>query len=164
MRAINAAERQLLDAAHRAAVASKLAAIAAHFTALLSSAEQQIIAHVQGKIGSIDPNLTPQQRHAALERLRAEQEAALAQLRQSIGLEQAQARRSARAGLVAGHRVRKQALGRRHVAARTALSRFGGVSVIRSTHHQRQWPPVRRVVAKLLARSRRRSVLLPTHR
>ena len=58
MRAISTAERQLLDAAHRAAVASKLAAIAAHFGGLLSSAEQQIIAHVQGKIALIDPSLS----------------------------------------------------------------------------------------------------------
>jgi hypothetical protein len=154
LRGLHAAERQLLDAAHRAAVADKRAVVSAHFSSLLSSAEQRIIAHVLGRIAAIDPTLSIADRQAAIQRLQAEQEAALARLRQDIGQERRNTLRAALAALSVGHRSRKAALSRRQAAERVGLRRASSPSVfIHGQRHLRR-PSVRRIAAKLSIRSR----------
>jgi hypothetical protein len=154
MRGLHAAERQLLDAAHRAAVANKRAAISAHYSALLSSAEQRIIAHVLGRIAAIDPTLSIADRQAAIQRLRAEQEAALARLRHDVGQERRNTLRAALSALSVGHRARKAALSRRQAAERVGLRMASGTSgFIQGPRHIHR-PSVRRIAAKLLSRVR----------
>ena len=95
IRGIQMAERGLLRSAHSAEVADRRRAIGAEFAALLKAAEQRIVAHVQGKIASIDPALSMAARHAAIEQLIAEQTAAILQLKQDIKQQRRHARRAA---------------------------------------------------------------------
>ena len=149
MRGVFAAERQLLDAAHRAEVNASVAAITAHFAALLASAETRIIAHVQGRIAQIDPSLSPAQRRAAIEQLQAEQFIAIARLQNDIRQERRQARRTAMSALTAGHRTRKRALSHRQSAQRVALSVMIGAPAPRlpAAHQNRE--PIRRLAMRL---------------
>ena len=152
---MGAAERQLLDAAHRTEVASKIAAITGYFASLLASAEARIVAHVQGRIALIDPSLPPVQRFAAIERLHAEQAAALARLQLDIGQERRQSRRSGIGTLVAGHRTRRRALSHRHIAARAALTLMIGVRPALVPTGNRKRPSVRRLAMHMATRARR---------
>ena len=149
MRGLFAAERQLLDAAHRADVDAKVAAITAHFAALLASAEAGIIAHVQGRIAQIDPALSPTQRRAAIEQLQGEQITAIARLQNDIRQELRQARRTAMSALTAGHRTRKRALSHRQSAQRVALSVMIGIPVARMSAARQKREPIRRLAMRL---------------
>ena len=149
MRGVFAAERQLLDAAHRAEVNASVAAITAQFAALLASAEAGIVAHVQGRIAQIDPALSPAQRRAAIEQLQGEQVTAIARLQNDIRQERRQAQRTATAALAAGHRTRKRALSHRQSAQRVALAVMIGISVARPPAGQRRCEPVRRLAMRL---------------
>lgn len=149
LRGVHAAERQLLDAAYRADIANKRATITAHFSSLLSSAEQRIIAHVAGRIGAIDPKMPIAERQTMIERLQAEQEAALARLRQDIGQERRNTLRSVLAVLSAGHRARKSALSRRQAAERVGMRRVSGTSGFHPRAALVRRPSVRRIAAKL---------------
>ncbi len=120
IRGIQMAERDLLRAAFSAEVAERKRAVSAQFAALLAAAEQQIIAHVQGKIALIDPTLSPAARQSAIEQLIAEQAAALLQLRQDIKQQRRQARRAATSSLRG--RFKK----RRRRPRRASRSRAGG--------------------------------------
>ena len=103
------AERGLLRSAHSAEVADRRRSISAEFAALLAAAEQRIIAHVQGKIASIDPALSMAARHAAIEQFIAEQTAAILQLKQDIK----QQRRHARCAAGTSLRGRSKSAGAR---------------------------------------------------
>ena len=149
MRGVFAAERQLLDAAHRAEVDVKVAAITAQFAALLASAEAGIVAHVQGRIAQIDPGLSPAQRRAAIEQLQAEQVTAIARLQNDIRQESRQARRTAISALAAGHRTRKRALSHRQSAQRVALSVMIGMPVARMPAARQKREPIRRLAMRL---------------
>ena len=149
MRGVFAAERQLLDAAHRAEVGAKVASITGHFASLLAAAEARIIAHVHGRIAQIDPTLSPAQRVAAIEQLQSEQAAALARLRDDIRLERRQARRNAMAALRFGHRTRKRALSHRQSAHRVALTVLICAPVARMPAAQHKREPIRRLALRL---------------
>lgn len=153
MRSLHAAERALLLARHRAVVAGKRSSIAAAFTSLLSAAEQRIIAHVQGRIASVDPGLPLSARMAEIERLRAEQEAALARLRQDIAGERRSALRSGVAALSSAFRRERAALSGRHCAERWVSRRAGSSSAtFASSGRNTTWTAVRVLAAKLAAR------------
>ena len=149
MRGVFAAERQLLDAAHRADVNASVAAITAQFAALLASAEAGIVAHVQGRIAQIDPSLSPAQRRAAIEQLQAEQVTAIARLQNDIRQESRQARRSAMSALAASHRTRKRALSHRQSAQRVALSVMIGAPAPRLSAAHQNREPIRRLAMRL---------------
>ena len=147
-----AAERQLLDAAHRGEVNASVAAITAHFAALLASAEAGIIAHAQGRIAQIDVALSPAQRRAAIEQLQGEQVTAIARLKDDIRQERRQARRTATAALAAGHRTRKRALSHRQSAQRVALSVMIGKPLARMPAALQKREPIRRLAMRLMAK------------
>ena len=149
MRGVFAAERQLLDAAHRVDVNASVAAITAHFAALLASAEAGIIAHVQGRIAQIDPSLSPAQRRAAIEQLQAEQVTAIARLQTDIRQESRQARRMAVSAFAAGHRTRKRALSHRQSAQRVALTVMIGTPVAQMLAAHQKREPIRRLEMRL---------------
>ena len=163
MRGVFAAERQLLDAAHRAEVGAKVASITGHFASLLAAAEARIIAHVHGRIAQIDPTLSPAQRVAAIEQLQAEQAAALARLRDDIRLERRQARRNAMAALRFGHRTRKRALSHRQSAHRVVLNVLIGAPAGRMPAARHKREPIRRLAMRLTVK-RVTSVMLPRTR
>ena len=163
MRGVFAAERQLLDAAHRAEVDVKVAAITAQFAALLASAEAGIVAHVQGRIAQIDPSLSPAQRRAAIEQLQAEQVTAIARRQNDIRQESRQARRTAILALAAGHRTRKRALSHRQSAQRVALSVMIGMPVARMPAAHQKREPIRRLAMRLAVK-RLPSGVSPTKR
>ena len=112
------AERGLLRSAHSAEVADRRRSISAEFAALLAAAEQRIVAHVQGKIASIDPALSMAARHAAIEQFIAEQTAAILQLKQDIKQQRRHARRAAGASLRGRFKKRRRALVARHAVER----------------------------------------------
>ena len=149
MRGVFAAERQLLDAAHRADVDAQVAAITAHFASLLASAEAGIIAHVQGRIAQIDPALLPAQRRAAIEQLQAEQLTAIARLQNDIRQETRQARSTAMSALAADHRTRKRALSHRQSAQRVALTVMIGTPVAQMLAAHQKREPIRRLAIRL---------------
>ena len=163
VRSLHAAERALLLARHRAAVADKRASIAAAFVSLLSAAEQRIIAHVQGRIASVDPDLPISARMAEIERLRAEQEAALLRLRQDIAGGRRAALRSAMTALSSAFCRERAGLSGRHCSERLASARTGSSSVAYGSYGRRvTWTAVRALAATLAPRNtdggRRRSI------
>lgn len=154
MRSLHAAERALLLARHRAAVADRRASIAAAFTSLLAAAEQRIIAHVEGRIASVDPGLPLSARIAEIERLRAEQETALLRLRQDIAGERRAALRSGIAALSSAFRRERSALSGRHCSERLASARTGSPSVACGSYGRRvTWTAVRALAATLAFRN-----------
>ena len=149
---MHAAERLLLDAAHRAEVAGKTAAIMGYFASLLSAAEARIIAHVQGRVALLSPSLSLAERVVAIERLQAEQAAALSRLRQDIGQERRQARSSGVASLVAGHRTRRRALSHRRAAERVASAVMIGIGSTQRLAKGRKRTSVRHLATRIVNR------------
>ena len=143
---------------------TKIAAITGYFASLLSAAEARIITHVHSRIALIDPALPPAERFAAIERLHAEQAAALARLQQDIGQERRQSRRSGVASLVAGHRARRRALSRRHATDRIAWARMMGVRPAGISTAKRRRPSVRRLAMRLATRIRQHAARGPVTR
>ena len=122
-------------------MASRLAAINAHFGSLLAAAEARLIAHVQGRIAQIDPGLSPAARMAAIERLNSEQVGALARLRQDIGQERKQALRAARAAPAKNRRTRKRAQVSLQMADRARLTRIVGPKIDARRHEIKSGQP-----------------------
>jgi hypothetical protein len=149
IRGIQMAERDLLRAAYRTDVVDRKRAISAQFAALLAAAEQQIIAHVQGKIALIDPTLSPAARRAAIEQLIAEQTAAITQLKQDIKQQRRQARRAAGAGLHRKFKKRRHGLTERHAAEREESRIYFGAPTHDWVLPPRAFPAIRRMVPYL---------------
>ena len=164
MRGIHGAERQLLQVAHRAAVANKVAEITDRFASLKSAAAQRIIGHFADKLTRIDPNLTPPQRHAALEQLRAEEAAALAQLELDIAIEAKRARQSAVGILTAQRKTHAGDLAHRHRYERAALSAVFRTARSFLRHWPLPRPAVRQLAAKIFTRHTLRSMPAPPRR
>jgi len=149
IRGIQMAERDLLRAAFSAEVAERKRAVSAQFAALLAAAEQQIIAHVQGKIALIDRALSPAARQSAIEQLIAEQSAALLQLRQDIKQQRRQARRAAGAGLHRKFRKRRRVLVARHAVEREETREYFGAPYYIWQRPPRAFPAIRRMLPYL---------------
>lgn len=156
------AERGLLRSAHSAEVADRRRAVSAEFAALLAAAEQRIIAHVQGKIASIDPALSMAARHAAIEQFIAEQTAAILQLKQDIKQQRRHARRAAGASLRGRFKKRRRALVARHAVEREQTKTAFGARHVIWQRPARAFPAIRRMVPSLKLRAGRRpSVMRP---
>ena len=155
IRSIQMAERDLLREAFSADVATRKRAVAAQFSALLSAATQQIIAHVQGKIAAVDPSLSLAARSAAIEQLMAEQNAAIAQLRQDNKLQRRQANRTASMSLRGKFGIRKRTLVQRHAIERGDIQDYFGLAR-RSRRPHRAFEATRSLIPLLQLRSRLR--------
>lgn len=164
IRRIQTAERDVLRAAFSAEVADRRRAISAQFAALLAAAEQQIIAHVQGKIALIDPTLSPAARRAAIEQLIAEQTAAITQLKQDIKQQRRQARRAVGASLRVRIKKTQRALIQHHAVERLQMQQvFGGPFHLRR-RPLRVFPAIRRLVPDLKPRTAMRSNMMRPRR
>lgn len=152
VRSLHAAEQALLLAAHQAAVAQKRGAIAAAFASLLSAAEARIIAHVQGRMAGIAPSLSAAERMAEIERLKAEQDAALSRVRLDVAAEKRAALRSAASGLSLTYRRERAALAGRHVADRSRARGRARSQEYGSRNYRTPWTAVRELGARLVAR------------
>jgi hypothetical protein len=162
IRGIQMAERGVLRGAYSAEVADRRRAIGAEFAALLKAAEQRIVAHVQGKIASIDPALSMAARHAAIEQFIAEQTAAILQLKQNIKQQCRHARRAAGISLRGRFKKRRRALVARHAIEREETrTAFGARHAVWQRPH-RAFPAIRRMIPRLKLRAGRRpSVMRP---
>lgn len=156
LRGIQSAERDVARAAHRADVADRKRAISARFAALLSAAEQQIIAHVQRKIAAIDPTLSPAARRAAIEQLVAEQAAALARLRQDIVQQRRQARRAVARALNSGFKRRNRSIVAQHAIEREQSHAMVGAATAHRKRLPRAFAAIRQIVHRLDHRRLRR--------
>lgn len=144
IRRLQSAERSVLREAAASDLAQRRSFVSAHFATLRSAAEQHIIAHIQSKIALIDPSLSSDARRAALQRLIAEQEAALAHVRQDIKQASRHARRALGTALNRRAAARRTWLLVRHAAEyKRCLALFGiapGSShVRRRAHSARAW-------------------------
>lgn len=153
IRGIQMAERDLLRDSFSAEVAARRRDINASFAAIRTAAEQQIIAHVQGRIALIDPALSLAARQAAIEQLIAEQTAALRQLRQDIRQRRRLASRAVGAGHRGRFRKRRRALIERHAAEREESREYFGAPHHIWTRPPRAFPAIRRIVPYLKLRS-----------
>ena len=151
-RGIQMAERGLLRDAYSAEVAERRRAISAQFVALLKSAEQRIIAHVQGKIAAIDPTLSLAARHAAIEQLIAEQTAAILQLKQDIKQQRRHARRAASASLRGRFKKRRHVLVASHAVEREKVRDFFGERRSIWARLRYAYPAIRRMIPYLRLR------------
>ncbi len=153
VRGVQMAERALLRAGCSAEIADRKRAISAQFTAFLAAAEQQIIAHVQGKIALIDQALSPAARRAAIEQLMAEQAAALIQLRQDIKLQRRRAQRSASASHQRKFKKRRHAVVAGHAGERDRSRSAFGAPSSKWQRPPRAFPAIRNIAATLKQRS-----------
>jgi len=160
IRGIHMAERDVLRAALSAEVADRKRAISAQFAALLAAAEQQIIAHVRGKIALIDPALSPAARQAAIEQLIAEQTAAITQLKQDIKQQRRHARRAASLALRGRFKKRRRELVARHAAEREESRDYFGAPTYVWQRPPRAFPAIRQMVPYLKMRPALRSHIM----
>lgn len=152
IRGIQMAERDLLRDTYRAEIAERKRAITAQFAALLAAAEQQIIAHVRGKIALIDQALSPAARRAAIEQLIAEQTAALAQLKQDIKQQRRHAKRVAIASLRGRFKRRRRTLVAHHAVERKESRAHFGAPYYNWQRPPRAFPAIRRTIPYLKSR------------
>ena len=154
------AERGVLRTAYSSEVADRKRAVSAEFAALLAAAEQRIIAHVQGKIASIDPALSMAARHAAIEQFIAEQTAAILQLKQDIKQQRRHARRAAGTSLRGRFKKRRRALVARHAVEREETKTAFGARHVIWQRPARAFPAIRRMIPRLKLRAARRPSMM----
>ncbi len=149
LRAVHAAERDLLWAAHRAALAQLLQALAADAAQGIAARSQAITAHHASKVAALDPGLSPQARAAAIARIRGEEAAEIAQMLLDESRRAAGRRASSIAALKSGQRQTSTAMRTRHRRERAVLS----VAVRHRTRlvggRHRSWQAVRSLTRRL---------------
>jgi len=119
---VHAAERDLLWAAHRAALSALLQMLASDAAQAMAGKSQAITAHHASRSAALDPSLTPEARAAAIARIRSEEAAELAAMLLEENRRAAALRSSRIASLKAGQRQMSSAQRMRHRRERAAMS------------------------------------------
>jgi hypothetical protein len=119
---VHAAERDLLWAAHRAALSALLQQLASDAAQAMAGKSQAISAHHAARSAALDPSLTPEARAAAIARIRSEEAAELAAMLLEENRRAAAMRSSRIASLKVGHRQMSSAQRMRHRRERAAMS------------------------------------------
>jgi hypothetical protein len=148
---VHAAERDLLWAAHRAALSALLQMLASDAAQAMAAKSQAISAHHASRSAALDPSLTPEARAAAIARIRSEEAAELAAMLLEENRRAAALRSSRIASLKAGQRQMSSAQRMRHRRERAAMS----VALRNRTHHVGQHRQPLHAVRTLARRPRR---------
>ena len=150
MRSLHAAERKLSRASQQAEIARAIADIAARSAQATSAKAQGITGHFADKIAALSKNLSDQERTAAIQQIKLEEAAALANMYLEAAREGEQLRRVMVGPIKTRHRAASTDLNLRQRRERLRIALTAKPSQKSTINRLRQYSSVRRVARRLI--------------